>query len=33
VEIMKDVKAYLRDDEGLVEEEVKKETDGLEDER
>jgi LPS export ABC transporter protein LptC len=28
VEIMKDVKAYLRDDEGLVDEEVRKETDG-----
>ncbi len=27
VEIMKDVKAYLRDDEGLVDEEVRKETD------
>ena len=27
VEIMKDVKAFLRDDEGLVDEEVKKETD------
>ena len=33
VEIMKDVKAYLRDDEGLVEEEVEKETDTGEEER
>jgi LPS export ABC transporter protein LptC len=33
VEIMKDVKAYIRDDEGFVEEEVKKETDGSEEER
>jgi len=33
VEIMKDVKAYLRDDEGLVDEEVRKETDGVEEEQ
>ncbi|HER43358.1 MAG TPA: LPS export ABC transporter periplasmic protein LptC, partial [Candidatus Eisenbacteria bacterium] len=33
VEIMKDVKAYLRDGEGFVEEEVRKETDGVEGER
>ena len=32
VEIMKDVKAFLRDDEGLVDEEVKKETEGGEEE-
>jgi LPS export ABC transporter protein LptC len=33
VEIMKDVKAFLRDEEGFVEEEVKKETDGGEEQR
>jgi len=33
VEIMKDVKAYLRDDEGLVDEEVKKETDAGQEDR
>ena len=33
VEILKDVKAYLRDDEGLVDEEVRKETDGVEEDR
>lgn len=33
VEIMKDVKAYLKDDEGLVDEEVKKETEDAEEER
>jgi len=33
VEIMKDVKAFLRDEEGFVEEEVKKETDGGEERR
>ena len=33
VEIMKDVKAYLKDDEGLVDEEVKKETEDVEEER
>ena len=33
VEIMKDVKAFIRDEEGLVEEEVKKETDGGEEQR
>ena len=33
VEIMKDVKAFLRDDEGLVEDEVEKETGGVEEQR
>lgn len=33
VEIMKDVKAFLRDDEGFVEDEVKKETGGVEEQR
>ncbi len=33
VEIMKDVRAYLRDDEGLVDEEVEKETEDAEEEK